>query len=135
MLYFIQSTFSADDYTALRTVTEFLGKLPMDVLGENHELTCHDVCRILAATGVKAHVVDGYFRPGFLHSWLVTPSGAIIDPYPPFIGSGPLLIQTRERPDALNPWFGMYQEADIEVPQVDRSLILEAAQGLLLHKM
>lgn len=72
---------------------------------------CHAICRALAkhVRGIK--VVDGnfiglkqqkkkgqtYFKLRFAaHSWLVTPSGTIIDPYPVgFMSVNPVMVVTR----------------------------------------
>ncbi len=72
---------------------------------------CHSICRGLALSlpeltlvdglyfGVDITVVNGEhtFDPKLCdHSWLTTPSGSIIDPYPvSIIACGPLLVVTK----------------------------------------
>jgi hypothetical protein len=73
------------------------------------EISCHNLCRALA----KIHnvkVIDGYFTPGFCHSWLQTDSGAIIDPYPPLLVGGPVMIPQRKKPYPT-PWKNIYLPA------------------------
>lgn len=72
---------------------------------------CHSTCRAIAEHVVELKVSDGHYigitknqskekvkvQLKFCsHSWLVTPSGSIIDPYPVgFLSVNPVLIVTR----------------------------------------
>ena len=74
---------------------------------------CHSVCRALVEVLPSLKVVDGHYlgakhilkkgrvdRLKFLyypHSWLVTPTGSIIDPYPVACFTQPILVVTRGR--------------------------------------
>ncbi len=83
--------------------------------GKKFYYSCHSICRALALHIPDLTVIDGvyislsaapsidtegdYWYDNFgatTHSWLVTPDGAIIEPYPvSFVAWGPLLIPTR----------------------------------------
>ena len=79
---------------------------------KNLDFECHSVCRAIAMVMPLLKVVDGQYlgaeskacEGGFFkaklftceHSWLITPSGSIIDPYPVAIFSAvPILILNR----------------------------------------
>lgn len=90
----------------LRT-EKYVAKLPKS---HNPNLNCHSICRALARCVPEVKVVDGLYlgmecqrngdpdQIGVMirncsHSWLVTPDGAIIDPYPVgIIITNPILI-------------------------------------------
>lgn len=91
-------------------VNEFVGRMnpkKKESFGEE----CHSVCRAIAMNVKRLKVVDGYMVGAEQtiapegtciaaklcdHSWLTTPSGTIIDPYPVGILCGtPLLVCTR----------------------------------------
>ena len=89
-----------------------IGKIHLRV-PHNHtfQINCHSLSRVIAAHLSSLKVVTGYFLGldplsqhgekrvkirNCEHSWLVTPDGAIIDPYPVgVIALCPLLIPTR----------------------------------------
>lgn len=54
-------------------------------------LSCHILGRALAKV-FSLQYRDGYFYPNYCHTWLLTPTGHIIDPYPVAILGGPILI-------------------------------------------
>lgn len=59
--------------------------------GEKILLSCHMVARALAEY-FPVSCVDGEFVCGFMHSWLLTPEGNVIDPYPILVLGGPYLM-------------------------------------------
>ena len=64
-----------------------------------NQVTCHLVCRALAAH-FPAEYVDGYFTRGYQHSWLLPNSrSSIIDVYP-VAGASPFIVSV-PRP---SPW-------------------------------
>ncbi len=83
----------------------------LTIKNENFDICCHDICRALAKHIPGLRVVDGNFvgmrqvmKSGELHmkltycshSWLITPSGAIIDPYPVgLIACNPIILPKR----------------------------------------
>lgn len=62
-----------------------------DENGDRIILSCHMLARAVAKL-LKQKYVDGYFYPNFEHSWIVLPSGAIVDLYPISILGGPILM-------------------------------------------
>lgn len=74
-------------------------------------LNCHAFARALAFHVKGLKVVDGYYigilknksgyhRTSTEHSWLVTPNGAIIEPFATgFLSMTPILIPTKENPE------------------------------------
>ncbi|MFA6076699.1 MAG: hypothetical protein WC735_01335 [Candidatus Paceibacterota bacterium] len=88
---------------------EYATKLPKSVKFPTFE--CHTICRAIAKHIHGLKVVDGYYvgvaqqhRNGKVvaqlqyceHSWLVTPSGSIIDPYPVgCLATNPILVVNR----------------------------------------
>ncbi len=106
--------FSSDDKKLLvavinihNAVHDLWRKLPRTRLRKLPRFECHTICRALAKKVPTLLVEDGkYFglrRAGETqegqfadHSWLVTPDGAIIDPYPVgFLTPNPVLVVTR----------------------------------------
>lgn len=59
--------------------------------GESVVLSCHILGRALAKV-FNIQYRDGYFYPNYCHTWLLTPTKHIIDPYPVAIIDGPILI-------------------------------------------
>lgn len=56
------------------------------------ELSCHILARAVRSQFKNLKVKDGFFNRFCEHSWLVTPSGNIIDVYPVAIYGGPILL-------------------------------------------
>lgn len=83
-------------------------------LGRDVVLSCHVLARAVGRV-FKLRVEDGFFHPTFQHSWLVTPSGCIIDVYPVGIVGGPIIADRIHRNcDGLDcrrrglPVYGLY---------------------------
>lgn len=95
-------------------INEYVGQIdPIKRKGLYYD--CHSVCRAIAIIVMHLKVADGYivgaeqsvtpegihFTPKYCdHSWLTTPSGTIIDPYPAGVGvlcGTPLLINKNGR--------------------------------------
>lgn len=100
-----------------RAVRRAVNSLPDEMpLGRGPDgkviLSCHILARAVGRVfGLKC--VDGFFHPTFQHSWLVTPSGNVIDVYPVGILGGPILadrIHVCRRPDegAAGHCYGLY---------------------------
>lgn len=73
---------------------------------DREDMTCHVLARAIAKL-LKAKHVDGYFcRPCWRHSWVVLPTGNILDVYP-IGGCMPVLVTTGMGLIPL-PWSDMY---------------------------
>lgn len=72
-----------------------------------NQISCHLICRALARHfDVSVH--DGYFTPGYQHSWLETKDGkCIIDAYP-VAGVTPFMVLA----SWPSPWIKLYQRSD-----------------------
>jgi hypothetical protein len=81
-------------------------------------VSCHMIVRALAEI-FSLDYKDGYFGPGFEHSWLVPERGVIIDVYPVALVGGSILVVTRY----ATPWSYLYQEEKIE--RIDNLKFLE----------
>lgn len=84
-------------------------------LGEDEDgrqilLSCHMLCRAIAKLYPQLTVVDGFFRTGLRHAWLVTPKGSMIDPYVP--GAVGVLILPRKgsTSSAIDVYYSMYEK-------------------------
>ena len=55
-------------------------------------ISCHVLVRSLEPF-FEVKIVDGFFLNYYNHSWLVTPSGNVIDVYPVGILEGPILVE------------------------------------------
>lgn len=64
--------------------------LGRDEDGKAIVLSCHMLARAIGKI-FNLKIVDGYYHHGYEHSWLVTPSGHIIDVYPVGMIGGPLI--------------------------------------------
>lgn len=108
-----------EELVLFRRIRDAVNRLPDDPgLRTNPHgrtvLSCHILARAVAMVfGLKC--VDGFFHPTFSHSWLVTPSGNIVDVYPVGIVGGPIFLdrihQARD-PDCYlkhgRPAIGLY---------------------------
>ena len=73
------------------------------IKNENDSETCHTVAEKIAAAKPQLKAVHGYLllrdsigtNHTWTHSWLKTPSGNIIDPYPWATVGGPVLLDMR----------------------------------------
>lgn len=75
-------------------------------------LSCHILCRALARIHpAEVSVVDGYFRVGLSHSWLITRNNSIIDPYVP--GAIGVLILPAPRREYHDVWYSMYTKSNL----------------------
>ncbi len=79
--------------------------------GERLVLSCHILTRAVARV-FGLVVQDGYFHPNCSHSWLLLPSGAIIDVYPIGIIGGPLLVMNDPK---WSPGKWLYKPASTRV--------------------
>jgi len=62
-----------------------------DRTGQKVFLSCHMLARAVGQVFGLKHV-DGYFYPNYEHTWVLTPSGNILDVYPVGILGGPFLV-------------------------------------------
>lgn len=76
------------------------------------EISCHHVARALAEI-FPIEFEDGHFNKGWEHSWLSTPNGWIIDPYPVALIGGPILVDAGSR----SPWRSLYVPAKLAVTE------------------
>jgi hypothetical protein len=67
------------------------------------QVNCHLLCRCLASEIPRIIYRDGYFTPGYEHSWLET-NDAIIDAYP-VAGATPFIVAN----DPASPWAKLYK--------------------------
>ena len=77
------------------------------------DTSCHSVCRAINKI-LKLKVIDGFFHTNFQHSWLITPNNSIIDPYPPLLIGGPILMPPSEFSYATL-WEKIYRPAEINI--------------------
>ena len=113
MFPYIFEELDQKDHEIFKQVKASVRKISLSADNFDFEISCHNLCRALA----KIHgleVVDGYFTRGFCHSWLMTAYGSIIDPYPPLLIEGPIMIPKRELPHPT-PWKNIYLPADIHL--------------------
>lgn len=103
-----------DDHALFTKVRRAVRRMPTVDLGKDGRgreipVSCHMVCRALAAT-LGLELKDGYFGDGAAtHSWLLTKGGLIIDPYPWAMVGGPVMVSL----EGLSPWRTLYREADL----------------------
>lgn len=84
-------------------------RLGPDRRGEELPVSCHMLCRALAAH-YPATCRDGYFGEGAAtHSWLEIAPLIYVDPYPWAMLGGPVLVYV----GGLSPWRRLYREADL----------------------
>lgn len=100
-------------FLQIRTEVEALPdlKYERDEDGNQIVLSCHILCRALARIHSEVTVVDGYFRVGLLHSWLITKKNSIIDPYVP--GAIGVLILPAPRREFHDVWYSMYSRTNL----------------------
>lgn len=93
-------------WIGIRNLTDDLG-LGLDDKNQDVELSCHILARAVANIFPTLRVADGTLLH-FNHSWLITPSGHIIDIYPVAIYGGPLMMDG----DHCSPARYLYIEGD-----------------------
>lgn len=112
-------------------------RLGPDGRGEELPVSCHMLCRALAAY-FPATCRDGYFGEGAAtHSWLEIAPCIYVDPYPWAMLGGPVLVYA----GGLSPWRRLYREADLSNhldglrPAFDRHVaaVTEAVRQVLLR--
>jgi hypothetical protein len=102
---------TVDDLRALEVAKAFLRELP-----EEPHRSCHYVARKLVPS-VGGKVEDGYFgQVGWEHSWIVLPSGNILDAYP-IAAAEPFLVVTGGKTAITTPWDELYIKARIEAAE------------------
>jgi hypothetical protein len=106
-----------EDLELFNKIKRIVQKIPEVDLGVDEEgkkilVSCHILARALANV-FPVKYKSGYFvNRAYSHSWLVTKSGIIIDPYPWAMVGGPILIDTR----FITPWSQLYQEINLSPP-------------------
>ncbi|MEY4744875.1 MAG: hypothetical protein RL272_820, partial [Candidatus Parcubacteria bacterium] len=111
---FVLRDVSRDDLALFRRIRRAVRRLPDIDLGRDGRgrpvpISCHMLCRALAAH-FPVPCRDGYFGHGAAtHSWLTTGAGLIIDPYPWAMVGGPVMVYAK----GLSPWRTLYREADL----------------------
>lgn len=84
-------------FTRIRKAVEQMGNpdLGSDEEGRPVILSCHILARAVAKV-FPVRVRDGYFAWNYDHSWVETPSGHLIDPYPVAAIGGPIMFEGSE---------------------------------------
>ncbi|MBI5654115.1 hypothetical protein HZC53_00455 [Candidatus Uhrbacteria bacterium] len=108
-------------------------ELGQDALGETILVSCHMLCRGLAAIYPEAEVRDGQFMGKYDHSWL-TFMDFIIDPYPVAMLGGPVLLHAVN----LAPWSRLYSPGDVPAVRYPHfpaacAKVMEAVRETHLH--
>lgn len=105
---YAETELSAGEQVLLAEVRTIVAAMPEDVGGEE-ELSCH-----LLAHGIgrafELKVVDGEILRGYDHSWIMTPEGNILDTYPVYTASGPIILLMK----GLSPWKQIYHEDEVD---------------------
>ena len=110
-----QDNICTEDIRIFAMISKVVRRLPDLVFDSNdqewkgyaNQVSCHLICRALARYfDVSVH--DGYFTPGYQHSWLKTKNGTcVIDVYP--VAGVNSFAVTANWP---SPWAKLYQESD-----------------------
>ena len=83
-------------FEEIRRAVELLSEIDLgsDDRGQAVVLSCHVLARAIARVfGLR--YVDGWVRPNYEHSWVLSPAGHIIDVYPVAVIGGPILMENR----------------------------------------
>ncbi len=104
-----------EDLAIFKRIRNAVLKLPDINLGLNKEgdkilLSCHILARAVARVFLLKYV-DGFFIPNFCHSWILSPSGHVIDVYPVGILGGPILMVASGNAPLIE---FHYKEADLK---------------------
>ncbi len=79
--------------------------LGTDEKGRAVPMSCHIITRALGQVFFLQYK-DGYFCDRYCHTWLLTPAGHIIDPYPVATLGGPILMEALQ---VLSPAHRLYK--------------------------
>ena len=118
-----------EDFRLFREIRLVVKELPDVELGIGSDgipipISCHTLTRALAEF-FPVQVCDGYVQSIWMHSWLETRNGAIIDPYPVAMIGGPILVAV---PSA--PWEAFYRKASKPFPELHSELFLSHVERL-----
>ncbi len=114
MTPYVRQMLTDADVDLFEKIRAVVQALPDIALAHGRCISCHVLARALTQF-FRAEYRDGYFFKGYRHSWLITQSGNLIDPYPIAVFGGPVLLYCV--PPILSPWRRLYKEArlrDIE---------------------
>ena len=140
MTPFVLRDVSKHDLALFTQIRRLVRKMPDLDLGPDGNgrpvaVSCHMLCRALAAH-FPVDCRDGYFGEGAAtHSWLRTGAGLIIDPYPWAMVGGPVMVYA----EGLSPWRSLYRESDLSAhfgrlkPAFDRHVaaVTDAVRAVL----
>jgi len=113
-VYYAETLVTQIELELFNKIRQVVVKLKKDSRIAGLEISCHAVARAFGNL-FNLEIMDGYFRGGFMHSWLRTSEGNVIDLYPPFLLNEPVLVVCKSFPGHVNPWHGMYQSADLKL--------------------
>lgn len=105
----VQTKASSHLLTTLGEVKRYFDDIPDSVIGPDGEIkiTCHNVVQAIAHAIPTLKPVHGYFESACEHAWLQTDDPDwIIDPYPPFMLGGPVLVYLSTA--NFSPWCRIY---------------------------
>lgn len=93
---YVLSKLSKEEIELFEKIRRAVNDLPDVDLGKNEDgenliLSCHILARAIAKV-FHLQYVDGHFYPYYQHTWLLTPTGNIIDVYPVAVLGGPILM-------------------------------------------
>ena len=98
---------SPDELDLTRKIAQIIQALPdvpipPDLHGTKQEVSCHMLVRAIHALYPELQVQDGFYHSQYPHSWLLTPTGNVLDVYPVAGASGPLLLAGGEASPVLH---------------------------------
>jgi hypothetical protein len=104
MTPYVRQFVSDEDAQLLEKIRNVFCRLPDIDLGVDEEkrkivLSCHILARAVSKV-FSLRFVDGYFKPNFEHSWVLSPNEHIIDVYPVAILGGPILVYIKNNSPA-----------------------------------
>jgi len=108
------SWISKEEFSLFSKIKRIVEKMPEIDLGKDRKgtkilVSCHILSRALAKF-FPVIVKDGSFGGLIEHSWLEIGNGLIIDPYPPGVVGGPILVDPRW---LTVPWMSLYKEGEL----------------------
>lgn len=118
----------------LNEVRRYVDDIPDNIIGPDGQikLTCHHVATAVACHVPTLKVVHGYFDSACEHAWLeTTDQDWIIDPYPPLMLGGPVLVYMSSA--QFSPWRRIYdaeRKPALNIPHFREEVaaILEAVE-------